>query len=167
VLPARERQPEVIEPVIEVFTGDHDAEIAHVGEVGQAELSWNRLLAEDDVSLRAVQRPPGPDHLDCRAARATRTRRTAGHRRRAPCRAPPRETRPIVLAAAELSQRLPAVTLKVQRHGVEEGDRYLDEQPLPRAIEILVGGIRGGATVGNLFAEPGHRPIGVIKRVIS
>jgi len=31
----------VIEPVIEVFTGDHDAEIAHGGEVGQAELSWN------------------------------------------------------------------------------------------------------------------------------
>src|SRR5215469_17906111 len=34
VLPARERQPEVIEPMIEAFTGDDDTEISHVGEVG-------------------------------------------------------------------------------------------------------------------------------------
>ena len=37
VLPAGERKPEVIEPMIEAFTGDHDAEIAHVGELGQTE----------------------------------------------------------------------------------------------------------------------------------
>ena len=34
VLPTRERQPEVIEPMLEALTGDRDAEIAHVGEVG-------------------------------------------------------------------------------------------------------------------------------------
>src|SRR5215469_13461040 len=38
VLPARKRKPEVIEPMIEALTGDHDAEIAHVGKVGQTEL---------------------------------------------------------------------------------------------------------------------------------
>ena len=36
MLEAGEGQPEVIEPVIERHTGDGDAEIAHVGEVGQA-----------------------------------------------------------------------------------------------------------------------------------
>src|SRR4051812_29043338 len=35
MLPARERQPEVIEPVFERHTGDADAVIAHVGEIGQ------------------------------------------------------------------------------------------------------------------------------------
>src|SRR5262245_39532090 len=33
MLPARESQPEVIEPMLETFTSDRDAEIAHVGEV--------------------------------------------------------------------------------------------------------------------------------------
>jgi hypothetical protein len=33
VLPAGERQAEVIEPVIERLAGDRDAEIAHLGEV--------------------------------------------------------------------------------------------------------------------------------------
>ncbi len=36
VLPAREGQAEVIEPVIERHAGDADAVIAHVGEIGQA-----------------------------------------------------------------------------------------------------------------------------------
>ena len=36
VFPAREGQPEVIEPVIERHAGDADAAIAHVGEIGQA-----------------------------------------------------------------------------------------------------------------------------------
>src|SRR5262249_26222619 len=56
VLPARKRKPEVIEPMIEALTGDHDAEIAHVGKVGQTELPRHRLLTKDDVSLGAVQR---------------------------------------------------------------------------------------------------------------
>jgi hypothetical protein len=34
VLPAREGQTEVIEPVIERHTGDADVVIAHVGEIG-------------------------------------------------------------------------------------------------------------------------------------
>jgi hypothetical protein len=64
VLPARERQPEVIEPMIEVFTGDHDAEIAHVGKVGQAELSRHRLLAEDDVPIHSCSSELLVSHQD-------------------------------------------------------------------------------------------------------
>jgi hypothetical protein len=33
VLEARERQPEVVEPVLERLARDHDAEPAHVGEI--------------------------------------------------------------------------------------------------------------------------------------
>ena len=38
-----------------------DAEVAHVGEVGQAHPAGLVLLAEDDVPLGAMQRPPRPD----------------------------------------------------------------------------------------------------------
>jgi hypothetical protein len=34
VLPAREGQPEMIEPMVERLAGNADAEIAHVGEIG-------------------------------------------------------------------------------------------------------------------------------------
>ena len=60
MLEARERQPEVIEPMLQRDAGDRDAERARVGEVGQAETAGLVLLAEDDVLLRAGQRPPGP-----------------------------------------------------------------------------------------------------------
>ena len=55
---ARERQPEVIEPVIEQLTRDRDAKPAHVGEVGQAHAPWRVLLAEDHIAVGAVERPP-------------------------------------------------------------------------------------------------------------
>ena len=61
VFPAREGQPEVIEPVIERHAGDADAVIAHVGKIGQPEPARRMLLPEDDVLLGAVQRPPGAD----------------------------------------------------------------------------------------------------------
>ena len=61
MLPAREGQPEVIEPVIERRAGDADAAIAHVGEIGKPEPARRMLLPEDDVLLGAVQRPPGAD----------------------------------------------------------------------------------------------------------
>ena len=41
------------------LTGDGDGEIAHVGEVGQAEVSGLMDLPEDHLLRRAVQRPPG------------------------------------------------------------------------------------------------------------
>src|SRR3954452_2889505 len=61
MLPAREGQAEVIEPVIERHTGDTDAVIAHVGEIGQAQPTRRELLPEDDVPLGSIERPPGPD----------------------------------------------------------------------------------------------------------
>ena len=51
----------MIEPMLEAFTGDRDAEITHVGKVRQPELSRHRLLTEDDLSLGAVHRAPVPD----------------------------------------------------------------------------------------------------------
>jgi hypothetical protein len=61
VFPARESEPEVIEPVIERRAGDADAATAHVGEIGQPEPSRRVLLPEDDSLLGAMQRPPGAD----------------------------------------------------------------------------------------------------------
>src|ERR1700737_5216563 len=61
MLPAREGQAKVIEPVIERHTGDADAVIAHVGEIGQPQPTRRMLLPEDDVLLGPVQRPPGAD----------------------------------------------------------------------------------------------------------
>ncbi len=51
----------MIEPVIQRHTGDIDAVIAHVGEIGKPQPSWRMLLPEDDVLLGPVQRPPGTD----------------------------------------------------------------------------------------------------------
>ena len=70
VLPAREGQAEVIEPVIERHTGDADAVIAHVGEIGKPQPARRMLLPEDDVLLGPVQRPPGTDAPLQRAADA-------------------------------------------------------------------------------------------------
>src|ERR1700737_2330511 len=68
VLPAREGQAKVIEPVIQQHTGDADAVIAHVGEIGKPQPTRRMLLPEDDVLLGAVQRPPGADAPLQRAA---------------------------------------------------------------------------------------------------
>src|ERR1700750_180547 len=61
MLPAREGQAEMINPVIERHTGDADAVIAHVGEIGKPHPARRVLLPEDDVLLGPVHRPPGPD----------------------------------------------------------------------------------------------------------
>src|SRR5215471_2045418 len=61
MLPAREGQAEVIEPVIERHTGDADAVITHVGEIGQAQPTRRVLLPEDDVALGPVERSPAAD----------------------------------------------------------------------------------------------------------
>src|SRR3984893_8860572 len=61
VLPAREGQAEVIEPVIQRHTGDADAVIAHLGEIGKPQPARRMLLPEDDVLLGPVERPPGTD----------------------------------------------------------------------------------------------------------
>jgi len=51
----------VIEPVIQRHTGDADAVIAHVGEIGKPQPARRVLLPEDDVLLGPVQCPPGTD----------------------------------------------------------------------------------------------------------
>src|SRR5437764_8726031 len=68
VLPAREGQAEVIEPVFERYTGDADGVIAHVGEIEKPQPARRMLLPEDDVLLGLVQRPPGADAPLQRAA---------------------------------------------------------------------------------------------------
>src|SRR5580693_3222633 len=68
VLPAREGQAEVIEPMIQRHPGDADAVIAHVGEIGKPQPARGMLLPEDDVLLGPVQRPPGTDAPLQRAA---------------------------------------------------------------------------------------------------
>jgi hypothetical protein len=49
------------EPSIQRRTGDADAVIAHVGEIGKPQPSWRMLLPEDDVLLGPVECPPGAD----------------------------------------------------------------------------------------------------------
>ena len=51
----------MVEPVVEGLAGHRDGEVAHGGEVRQAEPSGLVHLAEDDFPLGAVQRPPGAD----------------------------------------------------------------------------------------------------------
>ena len=50
MLEARERQPEVIEPMIEPLTRDRDAERAHVGEVRQADAA-RRMRSSSPTSI--------------------------------------------------------------------------------------------------------------------
>jgi hypothetical protein len=52
---AREREPEVVEPMFKCLLGDRDPERARVGEVGEATPARLVLLAEDHVLLRAVE----------------------------------------------------------------------------------------------------------------
>jgi hypothetical protein len=61
MLPARESQTEVIEPVIERHTGNADAVIGHVNEIGQSQPTWRMLLPEDNVPFGSVERPPAAD----------------------------------------------------------------------------------------------------------
>jgi len=58
MLPAGERQPEVIEPVGQADAGDGDAERVGVGEVRQTLLFWRVHLTEDHVAFRPVHRLP-------------------------------------------------------------------------------------------------------------
>ena len=68
VLETGEDQSEVIEPVVELFSGDGDAEAAGVGEVGKALPPGLMQLAEDDLLLRPVKAAP---RLDAALQRAT------------------------------------------------------------------------------------------------
>src|SRR5215467_10021006 len=61
MLPAGEGQPEVIVLVVEPNTGDADAVIGHVGEVGQPQPTRRMLLPKNDVTLGPVERPPAAD----------------------------------------------------------------------------------------------------------
>src|SRR5207302_7890656 len=46
---------------IQRHTGDADAVIAHVGEIGKPQPARRMLLPKDDVLLGPVERPPGTD----------------------------------------------------------------------------------------------------------
>ena len=59
VLEARERQPEVVETMVQRDTPDRDAEPVGIGEVREAETTGLVLLSEDDVLLRPGQCAPG------------------------------------------------------------------------------------------------------------
>jgi len=61
-------EPEVVEAMIERHARDGDPGLAHLGEVGQADLAGLVSLAEDDLLLLAVNRPPGADPALQRAA---------------------------------------------------------------------------------------------------
>jgi len=61
MLPAREGQPEVIEPVFERHTGDANAMMGHVGEIGQPQPTRRMLLPGDNVLLGPAERPPAAD----------------------------------------------------------------------------------------------------------
>src|SRR5258705_1626254 len=54
MLPAREGPSQIVEPVIQLRTGDADAVIAHIGEIGQPQPTRWMLLPEDDVLLGPV-----------------------------------------------------------------------------------------------------------------
>src|ERR1700737_1977514 len=69
MLPAREGQSEMVEPVIQRRTGDADAVIAHIGEIGQPQPTRWMLLPEDDVLL-------GPFRARQPRMRRSRVRRT-------------------------------------------------------------------------------------------
>jgi hypothetical protein len=58
LLPAGERQSEMVEPVVEPNTGDGDGKFRGIGEVRQALLTGRMFLPEDHIPLRTVQRLP-------------------------------------------------------------------------------------------------------------
>ena len=61
VLKSGSRQGKMIEPVIQNHTGDADLNIAHLGEVRQAQPSRLVDLRKDDFPWRPIERPPGAD----------------------------------------------------------------------------------------------------------
>src|SRR5215471_18143774 len=61
MLPAREGRAEVIEPVIQRHSGDADAVIGHISEIGQPQPTRRMLLPKNDVTLGPVERPPAAD----------------------------------------------------------------------------------------------------------
>ena len=67
---ARERETEVVEPMIEHDAGDCDAEFTRVGEVGEAEAAGLMLLPEDHILLRSGKCSPRPHAPFQRAADA-------------------------------------------------------------------------------------------------
>ena len=56
---AREGEPEVVEPMVQHDTRDHDAEFARIGEVRQAKTAGLVLLTEDHIPLGAGECSPG------------------------------------------------------------------------------------------------------------
>src|SRR5271166_4606229 len=60
MLPAGERQPEVIQPMRQQHARDRYAKRIAIGEVRQALLSRWMFLAENQVTLGSVQRLPDP-----------------------------------------------------------------------------------------------------------
>lgn len=63
VLEATERQTEVVEPVRKRLARHRDADVGHIGEVGEAQPTGFVSLAEDHLTLRPMQRPPLADTL--------------------------------------------------------------------------------------------------------
>src|SRR5207249_2640364 len=70
MLEARECQPEVVEPVVERFTPDRDAEFAHGGEVGQ------KPIRHGGCSWRKITSRLGPLRARHLAMRRSKVRRT-------------------------------------------------------------------------------------------
>ena len=61
LLPAGERQAEVIEPMVKRGTSDAYAELHRIGEIRQSLLTRRMLLTKDHLPLRAMQRLPVAD----------------------------------------------------------------------------------------------------------
>src|SRR4029434_1669941 len=61
LLPAGERQAEVIEPMVERDTSDAHAELHRIGEIRQRLLTRGGLLTKDHLPLRPMQRLPVAD----------------------------------------------------------------------------------------------------------
>ena len=60
MLPAAVDQDEVVEQMRKGLTRDRHAQLVGMGEVGLGHVSRLRRLAEDDVALGTLQRPPLP-----------------------------------------------------------------------------------------------------------
>jgi hypothetical protein len=70
MLPTREGQAEVIQPMIQRRARDTNPAITHAGKIGQAEPARRMLLPEEDVLFGADEGLPGADATFQRAANA-------------------------------------------------------------------------------------------------
>ena len=61
MLEAAMDKPEVIEHMLQRLADNGDAQIGHCGKVRQAESAGFVHLAEHDLALRPMKRPPAPD----------------------------------------------------------------------------------------------------------